>query len=87
MQPLQIPKKSPFNASDSDGEGDDWSFGNMMHMMRMQKDMDNERKEQQYKNELNQRGWEFQLHCKEMAISREKAHEQWKMMNLMFIKK
>ena len=39
---IEDPQKSPSNASNADGKGDGWSFGNMMHMMMMQNCMDNE---------------------------------------------
>ena len=57
----------------------------MMHMMMMQSRMDNERREQQYKNEADQREREYQLRREEMAIAREEAREQRQMMNLMFM--
>ncbi len=45
-KPMCIARKSPSNSSDADGEGDGWSFGNMMHMMMMRGRLDNERREQ-----------------------------------------
>ena len=84
-KPLRIARKSPSNLSDADGEGDGWSFGNMMHMMMMQGRLDNERREQQNKNEADQREREYQLRREEMALAREEAREQRQMMNLMFM--
>ena len=83
-QPLHIPWKSPSNASD-DGEESGWSFGNMMHMMMMQNRMDNERREQQYKNESEQREREYQLRREELAIARDEAWEQRQLTNLLFM--
>ena len=83
-QPLRIPRKSPSNASD-DGEESGWSFGNMMHMMMVQSRMDNERREQQYKNESKQREREYQLRQEELAIVHEEAREQRQLMNLLFM--
>ncbi len=48
-----------------------------MHMMMMQN-----QREHQYKNEIEQREWEYQLHREEMAIVREEAREQRQLMNL-----
>ena len=84
-KPLRIARKSPSNLSDTDGEGDGWSFGNMMHMMMMQGRLDNERRGQQNKNEADQREREYQLRREEMALAREEAREQRQMMNLMFM--
>ncbi len=81
-QPLCIPRKLPSNTSE-DGE-DGYSFGNMMYMMMMQNRMDNERKEQQFKSESEQREREYQLHWEEMAITRKEAREQRQLMNLIF---
>jgi len=83
---LRIPRKSPSpNASDDGKGGDSWSFGNMMHMMMMQKKMDNERREQQNKIDAEQREREYQLRRDEMATAREEAREQRQLMNLMFM--
>ncbi len=82
-QPLHIPKKSSSNTSD-DGE-DGYSVGNMMYMMMMQSRMDNERREQQFKSESEQREREYQLCWEEMVIAREEACEQRQPMNLMFM--
>jgi two-component sensor histidine kinase len=51
----------------------------------MQGRMDNERREQQYKNEVEQREREYQLRREEMALAHEEACEQRQMMNLMFM--
>ena len=56
-----------------------------MHTMMMQGHMENERKEQQYKNKVDQREHEYQLQHKEMALVCKEAREQRQMMNLMFM--
>jgi hypothetical protein len=71
---LRIPQKSPLSSSDDGGEGDGFTFGNMMQMMMVQNRMDQENRDQEY-----------QLHHDEMAMAREEAHEQRQMMNLMFM--
>jgi hypothetical protein len=80
----RIPRKSPSsNASDEGEEGN--SFRNMMYMLMMQSRMDNERREQHYKNESKQRECEYQLRREEMAMTREEARDQKQMMNLTFM--
>jgi hypothetical protein len=69
-KPLWNVQKSPSNSSDADGEGDGWSFGNMMHMMMIQSRLDNERREQQNKHKADQREREYQLRREEMALAR-----------------
>jgi hypothetical protein len=83
-QPLQIPRKSPSNASD-DGKESGWSFGNMMHMMMVQSQMDNKWREHQYKIESKQREREYQLRREELANVHEEAREQRQLMNLLFM--
>ncbi len=83
-QPLRIPQKSPLNASD-DGEESGWSFGNMMHMMMVQSQMDNEWKEHQYKIESEQKEREYQLRREKLANACEEAREQRQLMNLLFM--
>ncbi len=56
-----------------------------MHMMMIQNQMDNERREQQYKYELDRREEAFQVHCEEMAMACEGASEQRQMMNLILM--
>ncbi len=74
MQPLQIPPKSPSILSDESGGGDGFTYCNMMQMMMMQNHMD-----------LEHREWEYQLHCDEMVMVRNKAREKRNTMNLMFM--
>jgi hypothetical protein len=70
-QQLQVPMKSPSNASDESGDG--YSFGNMMYMMMMQSHMDIGRREQHYKSNSEKREQEYQLCWEKMEIRCDKA--------------
>jgi hypothetical protein len=56
-----------------------------MYMMMIQRSMDNQWREQQFKSESEQREQECQLCWEEMAIACKEAHEQRQLMSLMFM--